>query len=158
MNIASRLSGHWTDEQIVEHMCGVGPDDGHLDACAECRQRFSAMQEQRRKVEHDAADSTEPSPDFLAAQRRAIYGRLATGAAGSRLRSSMWRWASAGAMLVAVGGGLFLFEDGSHFELARHRSAAPAAISDSQLAAEVSQIADSAEPTATEPLEALFTE
>ncbi len=31
MNIESNLSGHWTDEQLIEHLYGIGPAGKHIE-------------------------------------------------------------------------------------------------------------------------------
>ena len=74
MSIAQ--SAHWTDEQLIDHLYGVGPADGHLDQCELCRDRLTALEVRRQQV-----SMAEPvSDDFLAAQRRAIYARLSEAA------------------------------------------------------------------------------
>ncbi len=90
------------------------------------------------------AAEPEVSADFLAAQRRAIYGRM--GEPGPRLTR---RWALSLAMiLLAVAGGL-TFE--------RHRPSAPA-ISDEQLFSDLSAMEQRAEPQAIQPIHSLFEE
>lgn len=155
MNIQSRLSGHWTDEQIVEHIYGVGPGNDHLLNCPQCSKRLLSMREHRLHVE-EGSGAEEVSTEFLAAQRRTIYARLA---AERDSRWSAWtlrRWASAGALALLLSGGLYFVEQTSQ---PGPRSAAQgSSISDSQLATEVSQMADGYEAGPTEPLQALFAE
>lgn len=167
MNIQSRLSGHWTDEQVIEHIYAGGPEEGHLLECVDCAGRLRSMREQRRLIEEAAAKGRqtiaigdEPSIEFLAAQRRKIYAKL------SQEHDRWWptwgiaRWASAAAVLLALGGGLVFMEENSASAIhsAPQLQSETASISDSELAKEVSQMADSSEPGPTEPLQALFGE
>jgi len=151
MNIKSNLSGHWTDEQLIEHLYGVGPDPRHLKECSECRGRLSGMLAARRAVEAEAAAERQVTLDLLAAQRRSIYGRIA--------RSQGWpsslnvrRWAAIGAMLALLGGGAALYQQ------ARQQQPLQNKMTDAQLVQEVSQIASDSEPRPTAPLQALFDE
>ena len=143
MNIESRLSGHWTDDQLIEHLYGVGPEDGHLLVCGECQGRLSAAQSARLRLETDLASDGEPAGhDFLMAQRRRIYARLSEPVkswSGVFVR----RWAPVLAMLLA--GGFFVYDQRSRQD-----------VSDVQLASEVSCMAADSEPPSTAPLQALF--
>lgn len=148
MDIESRLSGHWTDDRLIEHLYGVGPEDGHLQICGECQARLSAAQSVRLRLETDlASDGESAGYDFLMAQRRRIYARL-----NEPAKSWTGRWAPALAMLVALAGGLVIYDRGFRQErLDRH-------VSDAQLASEVSCMASDSEPRSTAPLQALFEE
>jgi hypothetical protein len=151
MNIESNLSGHWTDEQLIEHLYGIGPNNGHLDGCGECRSRLSAMQAARRAVEGNSSAAEQVPFDLLAAQRRNIYARidrLPRWELGLRVR----RWVAAGAMIVLLSGGALMYER------AQEQQASHNKITDAQLAQQVSQIATDSEPGATAPLQQLFDE
>jgi hypothetical protein len=152
MNIASKGSGHWTDDQLIEHLYGVGPEDGHLDACAECQSRLSGMQERRRLVISDEAIGSEDvSIERLAAQRRRVYFRLTeTPSWSSRLH--VRRWASASAVALVFSGGILYYND---YQQQRARDAM---LSDAQLAQDVSRLSEDPEAQPTAPLEALFDE
>ncbi|HZT37999.1 MAG TPA: hypothetical protein VFA28_08870 [Bryobacteraceae bacterium] len=63
---------HWTDDDLINAIYGVGPGDRHLEECAECRSRWIAMRARRTLVTAEP----EVSNDFLAAQRRSIYQRI----------------------------------------------------------------------------------
>jgi hypothetical protein len=149
MNIKSKLSGHWTDEQLIEHLYGIGPDARHVDECSECRARLSSMVLARRAVEMNTAADEEVPSEVLAAQRRSIYAQI------ERIQSwpswlNVRRWMAVGAMFVLVGGGAALYEQVRQQEAAQNR------VTDAQLAQEVSQIASDIEPEPTAPLQALF--
>jgi hypothetical protein len=93
-----------------------------------------------------SAPEQEVSHEFLAAQRRAIYGRLDE----PRPHWPAMRWAVSLAMLLLmVAGGLTL-------EQRRHRSAP--AISDEQLFSDLAAMEQSNEPKAIQPMHGLFRE
>lgn len=149
MSIESKLSGHWTDEQLVEHLYGVGPGDGHLDACAACRAKLTDMQACRGVAELNPLADESVSQDFLMAQRRAIYARISAPArwyAGVAFK----RWASAAAMLLVLGGSVFVYQE-------RQRPAADTdRLTDVELARDVSRMSQDSEGLPTAPLQALF--
>ena len=140
---------HWTDDQLIEYIYGVGPEDGHLDACGECRARVAKMEARRAALNQATGD--EVSHDFLAAQRRSIYARI-TEPAGWRKRLHFRRWASALASGCLLGAGLMYYENVHQQNALRDR------ISDAQLAEDVSSMAQDREPSPTAPLQALFEE
>ena len=150
MSIESKVSGHWTDEQLIAHLYGVGPEDQHINHCDRCQARLSTVQSQRQAVEMDSSAGG-VSIDFLAAQRRKIYQKI-TEPVYWWSRLQLRRWASAAAGLVVLGGGLLLVENN------RGNHAVPNSISDAQLAQDVSRMAEDPEPPATAPLQALFEE
>jgi hypothetical protein len=139
-------SEHWTDEQLVAHLYGVGPEDGHLNDCAACRLRINDMQANRQSFEALRGTDEDVTFELLARQRRAIYS-------GLRRKQSvfgMGRWASATAMVAVVAGAIIVIEERQQAE---HRQ-----ISDAQLVEEVSQMAQDPTPTAVAPIEGLFQE
>lgn len=146
----SNLSGHWTDEQLIEHLYDVGPEDSHLNGCRDCQARLSSMQAKRRKLELSPASEDEVSFEFLAAQRRKIYARLTE-------RSPWWsslqprKLVSAAAVLV-LGAGLFVYEENHRQQMMANK------VSDAQLAEQVSSMAEESEAQPTAPLQALFEE
>ena len=151
MNIESNLSGHWTDEQLIQHLYGVGPEGNHIDECSDCRARLSAMLAARSANEIECSPSEQVPFELLAAQRRSVYSRIDR-LAGFRLGVQVRRWAAAGAMVVLLGGGFFLYEQN------QHQQAVQNTVSDAQLAQEVSQMAQDSEPSPTGPLQGLFDE
>ncbi len=152
MSVESSMSGHWTDEQLISYLYGIGPEDKHIEECVGCQQRVSALQASRRELEAECAPGDEVSTEFLAAQRRNIYARLSP-------RSSWWSasqtrsWASAAATVLILGGGLFFYEE-NHARQTTSRDR----VSDVQLAQEMSQISQDVEPEPAAPLQALFDE
>jgi hypothetical protein len=153
MNIESRLSGHWTQDELIEHLYGVGPGDGHIDVCGECQARLAAAQSKRRTLEADLSASSDEgaSYDFLMEQRRRIYARL------SRPENwwsgiSVGRWASATVTVLVAAGGFVVYDQRFRHETVDRQ------VSDVQLARDVSCMAADSEPPSTAPLRALFEE
>ena len=150
MNIESKSSGHWTDDQLIAHLYGaepaVGIDDRHLESCGHCKSRLAEMLAQRQNA---ADQANEVDLAFLADQRRRIYARLAQPVRWWQ-STAVWRWTSAGAATVALGTGLLLISDGHRMPKLDPN------VSDAQLAQEVSAIAGDTEAPPAAPLKALF--
>lgn len=64
---------HLTDERLFEQLYKLRPEDDHLARCAECAQRLNVMRTGYEKLRPLQVDV---SPEFLAAQRRAIHARI----------------------------------------------------------------------------------
>jgi hypothetical protein len=158
MSVESKTSAHWTDDQLIEYLYGVRAEDGHLSFCRHCRERALAMQSRRQSVEEEFGAQDEISFDFLAAQRRRILARLG--------QTSPWwqvfharRWAPAAAALFVLSAGLIVMKETQPLGVGGHaQQVVTPNVSDAQLAAEVSQLADDSEPSPTAPLQALFEE
>jgi anti-sigma factor RsiW len=148
---------HCSDEQLIQQLYGVGPSGRHLAECAECQARLDAMRLSRREVEDSYRAEDALSQESFAAQRRAIYARI------EARESRLWwtvsgrAWASAALAVVLLGGGWAIHS--VPYLLSPNGGKRPAVqnkLSDAELADQVSQIADNAEPKAAAPLEALF--
>jgi hypothetical protein len=150
MSVERNPSGHWTDEQLVAHLYGVGPEDRHVDQCPDCQQRLSVMQAHRQAIELDASPEDGVSFDFLAGQRRKLYAKI-TEPVRWWSNLPIRRWAPAAAALVILGGGVLVIEQA-------HHTVATSNVSDAQLAQDVSRMAEDPEPPPTAPLQALFEE
>ena len=148
MKALSNVSGHWTDEQLIASLYGAGPENSHLDECAECRVRLSVLSANWQLLQREANSSDDVDLTFLAAQRRTIYARL------SEPVHPWWRvsarcWASAGATLLVLGGGFAMFEQ-------HQRQSVENKISDVQLAQEMSRMSQDLEAQPVAPLQGLF--
>ena len=152
MSIESRVSGHWTDDDLIAYIYGIPPTDNHLETCSLCQQRVRSMRTNRQTIEEgQLSDVDDVTFEFLAAQRRKVYARLDQPAAWwSALR--MRHWASAATTLLLILCGLLMFQE----QTVKQQSVKT--ISDAQLSQEVGQMAQADEPSPTEPLEALFQE
>jgi hypothetical protein len=146
MNMDFARPRHWTDDELIDHIYGIGPGDGHLNGCGECRNRFSKMEMQRAM---SAAAAAEVGYDFLAAQRRSVYARIVKPARWWR-NFHVRRWASALATGGLLAAGLFYYENKQR----QHQF--PDQFADAQLAQEVSNMARDSESSPTAPLQELF--
>lgn len=156
MNITSIQSGHWTDDELVAWIYGVGPSGDHLGGCSDCQTRLAAMQAKRNQIEEAAGLGDAVTASFLAAQRRTIYQRLE--------QPVRWwtalpvrRWAAGLATACVLGGSLFVYEQNVYkpnheAQLAQER------ISDAKLAQEVATMAQDSDTgvSSMAPLEGLF--
>ncbi len=149
------LSGHWTDEQLINHLYGVGKDDGHLDSCLGCRERADSV---RQAWASRPNNETVPA-DVLALQRIAIHKKIEAHGA-NRWSLQMRRWASVAALLTILGGGAAMMEQKmEQKQLQRvHQADLRAKVSDAELVSDVSQFADDSEPQAAAPIRGLFSE
>jgi hypothetical protein len=140
---------HWTEEELIAHLYGIGPEDGHISNCAECAHRLQTMQSGRIECDSVYPEADQVSFEFLAAQRRKIYQRMAE-PLGREWRR---RFAPALAASLVLVGGLFLYEE-------QRPAQSPAVVkaSDTQLVEDVGRVAMNPEPPPVAPLRALFEE
>jgi hypothetical protein len=137
--------GHWTEADLINHAYGIGPEDGHLDVCSECRARWGAIRARRESIVQEPAGPGEPE---LAAQRRSIYRRL-----GREPRPAAARFMPAFAVVLMLVLGIFYVS-----EPPKAPSLAPVSASDSQLFSEIYALEQSSEPHVATPMRALFQE
>jgi hypothetical protein len=137
---------HWTEEELLAHLYGVGPEDGHLSDCSECGSRLNRMRLARHTRETCYNTQDDVSFEFLAAQRRQIYGRMSQPGA-----TLIRRLAPVLAASVVLAGGLVFMETQG-----RHESPVQVKASDTQLVEDVGRMAMDPEPSPTAPLQALF--
>jgi hypothetical protein len=132
---------HWTDEDLINSIYGIGPQRDHLDQCPECRERWLAFQSRRSEITVEP----EVSADFLAAQRRMIYHRIEQGP--QRMRRLVPAFVAMLALLIA----LMVHRPGS--TPAPGPSLSP---SDEQLTSDIYSMEQSSEPQAARAMHALF--
>ena len=138
---------HWTDDELIAHLYEMGPEDGHLEVCAECAARWRQLLARREQLR--APLTLDEAQLFR--QRQAVY----EAAQQPRAR----RWAPYG---LAAAASVAVFA----IALSVSRLAGPPApvteapqtISDSELLADVYSLVHSSEPAALEPVRALFEE
>jgi hypothetical protein len=63
---------HYSDDDLVALLLGLGPADTHLENCELCSERWKKFQ----KVHQLRRAEIEVTADLLAAQRRAVYARV----------------------------------------------------------------------------------
>ncbi len=135
---------HWTDDELVARLYGIGLQNGHLDGCPSCAGRFEEIRRKNRSMRPAEVDLPE---EQLAAQRRAIYARL------GEPRRSLSR------VLVPVLATLLLVSAIIVNRPARTPVPPPATdISDSQLFEDVFRSVSDSAPSAVEPIRSLFEE
>ena len=137
---------HWTEDDFLHWLyVGSGPTGnqaGHLDECQECSARAERMTAARRQ----AAIPPEVSSDFLAAQRRNIYGRLDS-------HSMLGHWGVAVASLLCIVGlSVSMLHPWAAGKTALYTS------SDEKLFSDLASIEQSSEPRAIRPIHNLFEE
>lgn len=137
------MNKHWSDEDLIDRLYGIGPADGHLQECGDCRQRWLAVQRRREA----SRVSAEVPVALLAAQRARILERMEGGLSrpwGIRLTPAL---ATLGVLVL----GLVLSRP----------DPAPApslASNDSQFFTEIYAMVDSTGPMAADPIYGLFEE
>ncbi len=142
-------AGHWTSDELLASLYGVGPSEDHLARCADCRARLEVMRSNREGIELAAAPAEEVSSVFLAAQRRAVYQRL-----NQPVRwwnsALVLRWAAGLTTACVLGGSLFLYEQNQELKLLQERA------NDAKLVQEVASMAHDTGSSSMAPLEGLF--
>ena len=135
------MSEHWSDDELIAQLYGVGPQDGHLDGCAECADRWRVLAAARARVVQPPAVPEE----FVAGQRRAVYRRLGF----PQRRRALLPFASAMATAAIVLLAVLLYRPAP--------APQPAPVSsDAELFSDVYSMVQSSEPKAAEPIHALF--
>jgi len=135
------MSEHLSDDELIARLYGVGTQDGHLDGCAQCTDRWKALLAARARVVQPPALPEE----FVAGQRRAVYQRLGSPERSRALLPFASAMATAAIVLLAV----LLYRPAPTPQPAR-------GFSDAELFAEVYSMVQSSEPKAAEPIHALF--
>ncbi len=143
---------HWTHDELLDHVYGVGPADGHHLECAECRERLAVLQSRRAtRVGEMQPEAPWLPEEFLRAQREAIAQRVA---AGPPRQHSWWRPPVWAAVMVAAAMAL------SWPQPAREKLTASGSMpkSDAGMYLEIYQTISTEEPRALAPMHSLFEE
>ena len=138
---------HWTNEELMDYLYGLGPEDGHEKECAECQQRIASMQARRAEK---AEDPWVPE-EFLRAQQESITQRVARSDTSERV---WWRPPAWAALMVAVAMALSWPQPGTK----NLTDANSATASDAGMYLEIYQTISSEEPRALAPMHSLFEE
>lgn len=142
---------HLSDDDLIRRLYGIGEEDGHLAACADCRDRWLAIQNVVRSARAEAPRPPEMSGRRLAVQRQQVLARLDQPLALSRT----WRWVPAAAAASLVAAALF-------FSRPTGPVTPPAAAvvanaeADTQLFTDVYSMEQDVEPRAAAPIRGLF--
>jgi len=145
-------NGHWSDEDLIHRMYGVGSENAerlsHLDGCPECAARWRSL-EQRRELFVESAQAAEVDESRLRAQRDVVWRRLE-----DARRPWLWRMAPAGATALLLLFGVLLHQPAPQPEPAQ--IAMNQQISDEQLFTEIATMVDEAAPRVAQPIQGLF--
>lgn len=131
---------HWTDERMTRRLYGLEGDDGHIESCDRCRDRWERMCGKKRSL---AMTGVIPE-EFLAIQRRSILRRLKNPQPRLQLKALP---AMAAILLILVVATIFRQDN---------RQEPPEGLPDPQLYQEVFSMAGSTSSSAVEPIESLF--
>ena len=132
---------HWSDDDFLARLYGIGPEEAHLGTCEECRARWESLQLKREQL---CSQESQVSQEFLARQRQAIYERLKGKPRGFHLRPA--------STLAAL---LLILVIVSLFRPSLQREPIDT-MSDIKVFEEAFEIASSSEPSAIEPVQSLF--
>ncbi len=135
---------HYSDEELIDRLYGIGREDSHIEECEWCRERWLQLQERRRTV---LEQPTEMPVELLAAQRTKIRERLE----GRPVDGWHFHFVPLAAALSVIVLGLML-----------SKPAPPPpptlASNDSGLYTEIYSMVESSEPLVAQPIDALFEE
>lgn len=149
MNIRSIQSGHWTDDELLAYIYGIGPAGNHLEKCVDCQGRLAVFQQSRERTEAAVSVSDGVTSDFLAAQRRAIYQRM-----DQPVRwwssAAVRRWAAGMTTACLLGGSFVIYDQNREMRLAQERA------NDAKLMQEVATMANDTSTSSMAPLQGLF--
>lgn len=134
---------HWHQDEFLASLYGIGPDDGHLEECEECRRRWEGYVRRRKLLRGIPSQVPE---EIFTAQRQAVRLRLSHGPERFRQRLVP---ALAFVLLVLVA--LTVFAPRAEQEAFRTES-------DDQLFEEVFTLVSSPVPEAVQPVRSLFEE
>ena len=134
---------HWSDDELMARLYGVGPNNGHLEECAECAEKWRSLQAARAWMLEQQPQPV--SEEFLARQRAEISQRLE----GARATRKWFVLAPAGLAVAVVVLAVVLYRPGPV-------PVPDAGTPDADFYAEVYSLALSEEPEALGPMHALF--
>jgi hypothetical protein len=144
-------SRHWNESELLDALYGLGPVDGHLDTCLECRARFDVLTARHRELR--AADTGAIADHAsLARQRRAIAERTEARSVASWWPEMRVHVAGAVAGVATVVLAVLLIQPGD----VPAPPQPPRIGADQQLLTDVSVMVDSPVPTTVAAIRGLF--
>ena len=141
---------HWSEDELLDRLYGVGPENDHLDVCADCGARWRELTASRQAlVQRAAAAESDIDAVRLLRQREAVMDRI------DRAVNIFvpWRAVTAFAGVAAMILGLVIY----HPERPKVE-AVQTASSDSQFFNEIYSDLQQTEPRAAKPIRGLFQE
>ena len=138
---------HWSDDELLDRLYGVGREDDHLNHCGDCRQRWMELEETRR----NSLGVPELPAQFLTEQRQRIWKRIDSPSV------NWWRQPlapAAMALMLAMSVWLQFPSPAPQPTVAQSRQN----VSDSMLFEEVFQQVEQTQPDSLAPVQALFEE
>jgi len=131
---------HWSDDEFIDRLYGLGPEGSHLEECPQCRRRWGEFRLRRSQI----LEAPAVSEEFLVAQRHAVYRKIEEGV------GQWWNWSLipgfAGAAVMIL---LAVLVSGPK------PATLPEISADVQLA-DVYSAVQQMEPAAVEPIQGLF--
>ena len=139
---------HWSEDELLDQLYGVGPDDNHLSGCAECTARLRMLEAQRTVVttNHEA---TPVDAALLVRQRTAVMDRIEQ----STDSSGFWRMTTAFAAAAAMIVGFAIYQPPLPKPVVTQTAS-----SDTQFFSEIYSEVEQTEPRAVKPMRRLFQE
>jgi hypothetical protein len=67
------LDQHWSDDDLVDRLLGIGREDLHVESCMSCARRWESVRRKHEAMKITAQDATE---GLYAVQRLAIRDRI----------------------------------------------------------------------------------
>lgn len=134
---------HWSDDDFVARIYGVGPEDGHLHECEICRDRWETILRRRESL---VSLDVEVPETLLLTQRNAIRNRLE----GRRTAFPKVLVPVLVTLLVAVV--LVMYRP------AERVPPVSKPVSDAELFNDIFETVSETEPTAMQPIRSLFEE
>ena len=132
---------HWTDDDLLARLYEVGPQDGHLESCVVCADRWQQLLRRRKALKEGEPEIPQ---ELLAEQRRSVLARLER---PQHTVAGRWVPLFATALLLLMA--ITLWRPGTAPEVVSE-------VSDAQVFEQIFTRVSTTEPQAVEPLRALF--
>ncbi len=146
------MNRHWTEDDFIERIYGVGPPDTHLDDCRECHAAWRAFAARRDSLR--AAEPPQIPAEVLMSQRREIHRRMER-PAKPLVKRVVPVLAAAGMLATAL---LLVRPSAVSPQPPARAIVIENPSSDAQFFREMAAMAQSSEPRAAKPIEGLFGE
>ncbi len=142
---------HWSDDELLDRLYGVGPDDDHLSGCAECEGRLQELVTRRRGVVLSQELAVDPT--LLLRQRAAVMDRIEKSSGSFVSWRAVTAFAGAAAMILG-----FVVYQPQRTKPVVMQTVSQTASSDTQFFSEIYSEVEQTEPRAVKPMRHLFEE